>query len=122
MALLGTGGTIAASAGDSAQMHDYRVTEGVDGILHAVPQIRELAEVRCEQLMNVESHEIDTAGLLAIARRTQTLLEDPAIDGVVITHGTDTLEETAYFLNLVLNSAKPVVVVGAMRPASALSA
>ncbi len=122
IALLGTGGTIAASAPDAAQLNDYRVTEGVEAILDAVPQIRELAEVRCEQLMNVESHEIDTAGLLAIARRTQALLEDPAIDGVVITHGTDTLEETAYFLNLVLDSAKPVVVVGAMRPASALSA
>ncbi|ATE59241.1 type II asparaginase [Thauera sinica] len=122
IALLGTGGTIAASARDAVQLHDYRVTEGVDAILAAVPQVRELAEVHCEQLMNVESHEIDDAGLLAIARRVQALLDDDGIDGVVLTHGTDTLEETAYFLNLVLDSAKPVVIVGAMRPASALSA
>ncbi|TAH42361.1 MAG: type II asparaginase [Betaproteobacteria bacterium] len=122
IALLGTGGTIASSARDATQLHDYRVTEAVDAILAAVPQIHDLAQVQCEQLMNVESHEIDNAMLLAIARRTQALLDDPAVDGVVITHGTDTLEETAYFLNLVLDSAKPVVIVGAMRPASALSA
>ncbi|MBN8443626.1 MAG: asparaginase [Thauera sp.] len=120
--LLGTGGTIASSAADAAQLHDYQVTVGVDAILAAVPQVRQLADVRCEQLMNVESHEIDNAMLLGMARRIQALLDEDDVDGVVITHGTDTLEESAYFLNLVLDTAKPVVVVGAMRPATALSA
>jgi L-asparaginase len=120
--LLGTGGTIASSAADAAQLHDYRVTVGIDAILAAVPQILQVADVRCEQLMNVESHEIDNAMLLTIARRIQALLDRADVNGVVVTHGTDTLEETAYFLNLVLDSAKPVVIVGAMRPATALSA
>lgn len=120
--LVGTGGTIASSAADAAQLHDYRVSEGVEAILAAVPQVRTLADVRCEQLMNVESHEIDNAMLLTMARRVQALLDRDDVDGVVIAHGTDTLEESAYCLNLVLDTMKPVVVVGAMRPATALSA
>lgn len=121
MVVLGTGGTIASSAGSATQLHDYRVTTGVADMLAALPQLGDLAELRAVDLLQIESHAIDNAVLLAIARRIAAELADPEVDGVVLTHGTDTLEETAYFLNLTLKSTKPVVLVGAMRPASALS-
>lgn len=120
--LLGMGGTIASSADSATRLHDYKVSATIEDVLAAVPQAQELADIRCEQVANVDSHEIDNATLLTLARRTETVLHEPDVDGVVLTHGTDTLEETAYFLNLTLKSAKPVVLVGAMRPATALSA
>jgi len=120
--LLGTGGTIAATADDATQLHDYRVGTPIDAVLAAVPQVHALAAIRCEQVVNVDSRDIGSAVLLQIARRADALLAQPDVDGLVVAHGTDTLEETAYFLNLVLKTAKPVVLVGAMRPASALSA
>lgn len=120
--LLGMGGTIASSAGLATQLHDYKVTDPVEAVLAAVPQAHELADIRCEQLANIDSHAIDNAMVLRLARRVEGVLQEPEVDGLVITHGTDTLEETAYFLNLTLKSAKPVVLVGAMRPATALSA
>lgn len=120
--VLGTGGTIASSGKSATQLHDYEVSATLDDILRAVPQIGDIAAVEGEQVLNVPSHDIDNAMLLQIARRVAAALAAPGVDGVVLTHGTDTLEETAYFLNLVVKSDKPVVVVGAMRPASALSA
>jgi len=71
---------------------------------------------------NVGSYDMDEVLWLTLLQRTQTALSDPQVSGVVITHGTDTLEETAYFLSLVLPSTKPVVVVGSMRPGTAVSA
>lgn len=120
--LLGTGGTIAATAAGTTTLTDYIVTQGVDSLLTAVPEINTLARLRCSQVFNVESHAITNKMLLKLAGRVNKELSDPAVDGVVITHGTDTLEETAYFLNLTIKSRKPVVVVGAMRPGSAISA
>lgn len=122
IALLGTGGTIAATANQSTVVVDYAVTQGVQALLSAVPDINTLASLRPQQVFNVDSRCIDNAMLLQLGATVQALLDDPGIDGIVITHGTDTLEETAYFLNLVVKSHKPVVVVGAMRPGSALSA
>ncbi|PLC49738.1 L-asparaginase [Pollutimonas subterranea] len=120
--LLGTGGTIAATAPGTTTLTDYTVTQGIDSLLTAVPEINALARLRCSQVFNVESHAITNKMLLKLAGRVNKELSDPAVDGVVITHGTDTLEETAYFLNLTIKSRKPVVVVGAMRPGSAISA
>ncbi len=120
--LIGTGGTIASSAGSATELQGYKVTASIDEVLAAVPNVNDLAKIRCEQVVNVESHQIDNLILLHIAKRVDELLKLPDVDGVVITHGTDTLEETAYFLNLTLKSTKPVVMVGAMRPATALSA
>src|SRR5690606_11057368 len=122
IALLGTGGTIAATAPSTTAVTDYTVTEGVQALLSAVPEINALAELRPQQIFNVDSRCIDNAMLLQLGAEVDRLLADDAIHGIVITHGTDTLEETAYFLNLVIKSRKPVVVVGAMRPGSAMSA
>lgn len=122
LVLLGTGGTIAATAGDASQLTDYAVTEGIDTMLAAVPGARALADIRCEQLFNVDSRQLTTAKVLRLARRLDTLLHDPSVDGIVVTHGTDTLEETAFLLHLTIRHPKPVVLVGAMRPGTALSA
>lgn len=120
--LLGTGGTIAATAARASTLSDYTVTEGIASMLDAVPGARQLADIRCEQLFNVDSSQLTGAMVLRLARRIETLIRDPQIDGIVVTHGTDTLEETAFLLHLTIHSPKAVVLVGAMRPASALSA
>lgn len=120
--VLGTGGTIAASGSVATQLSDYSVETGVDVLIQAVPELKQLAQFDFEQISNVESFLIDDEILLKLASRINAALADPDLKAVVITHGTDTLEETAYFLNLVVNSDKPVVLVGAMRPATALSA
>lgn len=122
IALLGTGGTIASTAPSDTTLADYTVTEGIDALLSAVPALSTLANIQCQQVFNVDSRNITNAMLLKLAAKVNRLLSDPGIDGIVITHGTDTLEETACFLHLTTHSPKPVVIVGAMRPASALSA
>ncbi len=120
--LLGTGGTIASTAQNATALTEYSVTEGIDSLLTAVPQLNALANIRCKQVFNVESHAITNKMLLKLAASVNKELADPLVDGVVVTHGTDTLEETAYFLNLTVKSHKPVVIAGAMRPGSAISA
>ncbi|MGY6273520.1 asparaginase [Achromobacter denitrificans] len=120
--VLATGGTIASTAEGPAGMAEYKVTESIDALAARVPGLDALGPLRCEPLWNVESHAIGNAMLLQLAERAGRLLADPSVGGLVITHGTDTLEETAFFLDQVLDSPKPVVVTGAMRPASALSA
>jgi L-asparaginase len=120
--ILATGGTIASSAASSTQVTNYQVTQGVDNLINAVPEMKKIANVSGEQISNVGSGNITNEILLKMAKRINELLASNDVDGIVITHGTDTLEETAYFLNLVVKSNKPVVVVGAMRPASAISA
>ena len=122
--LLATGGTIAGCADDSATLNDY--TAGVlggDALLAAVPQLQDLAAISVEQIANVDSADLLFAHWSALVGRIRAALTaDPELAGVVITHGTNTLEETAWLLQLLIDDPRPVVLVGAMRPATALSA
>ena len=126
LALLATGGTIAGAgtapdgaAGSAA----YRAAvASVDQLVAAVPGLAGQADLLPEQLMQIDSADFTDARLLQLARRVAELCARDDVDGVVVTHGTDTLEESAYFLHLTVPSTKPVVLTGAMRPATALAA
>jgi len=120
--ILATGGTIAGSAASGTQAAYTSGALGIDTMLAAVPGIRDLANIKGEQISNVGSQDMTFAILLTLAKRINALLAPNDVDGVVVTHGTDTMEESAYFLNLVIKSAKPVVLVGSMRPSTAVSA
>lgn len=118
-----TGGTIAGKAGSSTATTGYTAgVLGVQDLISAVPSIAEVASVEGEQIANTASGNIDQTILLKLSKSINKRLTAAGIQGIVITHGTDTLEETAFFLDLTVNSHKPVVVVGAMRPATAISA
>jgi len=120
--LLTTGGTIAGqSTGQNAGAYRAGVI-GADALLAAVPGVATLANIRSEAIANIGSQYITFAIWRRLAQRITDLFANDEADGIVITHGTDTLEETAFFLSLVLQPARPVVLVGAMRPADALSA
>ena len=121
--ILATGGTIAGTAASSTQTTGYKAGDlGIQTLIEAVPAMKDYANVSGEQVVRISSNNMDTKTLLKLAKRVNELLADLKVDAVVITHGTDTLEETAYFLNLVTKSDKPVILVGAMRPATAISA
>ena len=121
--LLATGGTIAGTGATSTTTAGYQAAKlPVESLIAAVPELKKIANVKGEQVLQIASENMTNEGLLKIAKRVNEVLARPDVDGVVITHGTDTIEETAYFLNLVTKSQKPVVIVGAMRPATALSA
>lgn len=120
--ILATGGTIAGTAESATQAAYTSGSVGIETMLGAVPGIRGLANIKGEQISNVGSQDMTFAIMLTLAKRINTLLEQSDVDGIVVTHGTDTMEETAYFLNLVVKSEKPVVLVGSMRPSTAVSA
>nr|WP_234407805.1 type II asparaginase [Massilibacillus massiliensis] len=121
--ILATGGTIAGSASSNTQMTGYKAGAiGIQTLIDAVPQMKEYANVSGEQVCKLDSKDMSNDVWLTLSKRVNEVLADRDVDGIVITHGTDTLEETAYFLNLVVKSDKPVVLVGAMRPATAISA
>ncbi|WP_350029718.1 asparaginase [Caballeronia sp. AZ1_KS37] len=123
VAVLATGGTIAGQAGDSSKTAGYKAgVVGVDKLLDAVPALGSIARIHAEQIASIDSKDMSAALWTQLARRIDELLAQDDIDGVVVTHGTDTLEETAYLLHLTVKSAKPVVLTAAMRPSTALSA
>jgi L-asparaginase len=120
--VLATGGTIAGAAASDVQAGYTSGKVGVEQLLAAVPQARKLATLRGEQVSNIGSQDMNDEVWLKLAARVNALAAMADVSGIVITHGTDTIEETAYFLNLVVKSRKPVVLTAAMRPSTALSA
>jgi L-asparaginase type II len=121
--ILATGGTIAGTGSTSTTTVGYTAaTVGVQRLIAAVPELAKVANVTGEQVFQIASENMSNEHWLTLAKRINVLLAQDSVDGIVITHGTDTLEETAYFLDLVVKSRKPVVLVGAMRPSTALSA
>ncbi|MBP5246475.1 MAG: type II asparaginase [Fibrobacter sp.] len=117
--IIATGGTI---AGKSSEKGYVAGKTSIEEILSAVPELKEIARLDFEQFCNIGSQDMDETIWLALSKRVDSLLLSEEYDGVVITHGTDTMEETACFLNWTIHSAKPVVLVGSMRPSDALDA
>src|SRR6185369_17114358 len=120
--ILATGGTIAGAAATGTQSGYTSGAVGIDTMINAVPGITKLANIKGEQIANVGSQDMSFEILLKVAKRINELAKSSAVDGIVITHGTDTMEESAFFLNLTVKTNKPVVMVGSMRPSTAVSA
>jgi L-asparaginase len=120
--ILATGGTIAGTAASATDVVGYRSAQlGVDALIAAVPALASRS-VEAEQVAQIDSKDMDVGVWRALAARAASHLARPEVAGVVVTHGTDTLEETAYVLHRVLAPAKPLVLTAAMRPATALQA
>jgi len=122
VAVLATGGTIAGAEMPRPGRGYQTAIFSIESLIAAAPGIERLARLHVEHVASIGSQDMGEAVWRTLSRRTQAALDRPDVAGVVITHGTDTMEETAYFLNLVVKSSKPVVLVGAMRPATAMSA
>lgn len=120
--ILATGGTIAGAAASGVQSGYTSGQVTIDAMVNAVPDITKLADIKGEQISNVGSQDMSFEIMMKLANRINELEKAGGTDGVVITHGTDTMEETAYFLNLVVKTDMPVVLVGSMRPSTAVSA
>lgn len=121
--VLSTGGTIAGESVSATDTTDYKAGQrSGKELITAVPEIANVADIEVEQVANVSSPNLQYSHLLALSHAANRHLKNPEVAAVVITHGTSTAEETAIFLDLTVPSGKPVVVVGAMRPATAISA
>jgi len=120
--ILATGGTIAGAAATGTQSGYTSGKVTIDDMINSVPGLKDLATLKGEQVANVGSQDMSFDIMLKVAKRINELAAGSDVDGIVITHGTDTMEETAYFLNLTVKTDKPVVMVGSMRPSTAVSA
>ena len=120
--ILATGGTIAGSAASQTSAGYQSGAVAVDALIAAVPTLKDLADVSGEQIASIGSQDMNDEVWLKLGKRVNEILAKPDVAGVAITHGTDTMEETSYFLNLVVHSDKPVVLTGSMRPSTAMSA
>ena len=122
--VLSTGGTIAGAGASPTNVAEYKGGTFLgEELVNAVPEIKQFANVKVQQIINVRSPDVKLENLRTLANGINKIFsEDPKVSGVVVTHGTNTLEETAYFLHLTVKHDRPVVVVGSMRPATALSA
>ena len=121
--LMSTGGTIVSSGESATQTTGYRLGHlSINALLDQLPDLKDKIELEQEAVSHVDSSSMTSEIWLKLARSVQSAIDRDDVDGVVITHGTDTMEETAYFLHLILKTQKPVVITGAMRPATALSA
>jgi L-asparaginase len=122
IALIATGGTIAGEGSSRLATSDYKAGAlPIDALLTSVP-LPSGVVLRPRQLYSIDSADLDEEHLLRLARAAQEEADRPDTDGIVIIHGTDTMEESAYFLHLTVHTRKPIVFTGAMRPATALSA
>jgi glutamin-(asparagin-)ase len=121
--VLATGGTIAGAGADATNSATYQAAKvPVDKLIAGIPELATVANVRGEQVFQIASESFTNPRLVMLGKRVSQLAKDDGVDGIVITHGTDTLEETSFFLNLVVHTDKPIVVVGSMRPGTAMSA
>lgn len=120
--IVATGGTIAGAASSSVSSSYESGTLSIQELTRAVPELKHFESVKTVDLFHIDSSDITTKHWLSLAKNVNELLNQDDVKGIVITHGTDTLEETAYFLDLVIKSKKPVVLVGSMRAATSLSA
>jgi L-asparaginase len=120
--ILATGGTIAGAQPKPGEAGYKAGSFSVESLIQAVPGMKDLASVTGEQIASIGSQDMNDAVWIKLARRVNELQARPDVTGIVVTHGTDTMEETGYFLNLVTKGDKPVVLVGSMRPATAISA
>jgi len=120
--ILATGGTIAGVQPKEGEPGYTAGTLSIDSLIKGAPGIEKLARLSGEQIASIGSQDMNDAVWAKLAKRANELLATSDVDGIVVTHGTDTMEETAFFLGLVLRSEKPVVLVGSMRPATSASA
>jgi len=120
--VLATGGTIAGQSDPRAADAYNAGSVGAQQLIKAVPGIDKLARLSTEQVASIGSQDMNDTVWFQLARRIQEISDKNEADAVVITHGTDTLEETAFFLDKVLHTDKPVILVGSMRPSNAISA
>src|SRR6186713_1841324 len=120
--ILATGGTI-AGAGASADRAGYTAGKiPIDDLIGSIPTVKKIASITGEQVASVGSQDMTTEIWKKLAVRINEIAKNKEADGIVVTHGTDTQEETAYFLDLALTTDIPVVLTGSMRPATAISA
>jgi L-asparaginase len=120
--ILATGGTI-AGAGASSDRAGYTAGKiPIEDLIGSIPTVKNIADISGEQIASVGSQDMTVDIWKKLAIRINEIEKNNEAEGIVITHGTDTQEETAYFLDLVLTGDKPVVLTGSMRPATAISA